>query len=89
MDNTSRNLELISRAYPGQALLSIPDAARVLGISHQKIKNDLLLGRFPVPTVKIGSRRLVPAIDLASYLDSLTTAPRRGPGRPRSTREGV
>lgn len=60
---------------------------RARAASIKTIKKEVAEGRFPVPTVKIGRRRRVSILDLAAYLDSLTTpAPR--PGRPRSSRRG-
>ncbi len=86
--NTSRNLELLRQLFPGQALLSISDSAQACAISQKKVRKDIAAGVFPVRTLKIGRRRLVAVADLADYLDSLTT-PAPGPGRPRSSREGV
>ena len=86
--NTSRNLELLQQLLPGQAFASLADVARVRAGSIKTIKKEIADGRFPVPTIKIGRRRVVSILALAEYLDALTTpAPR--PGRPRSTKEGV
>ena len=87
-NNTSRNLELLQQLLPGQAFASLADVARVRAASVKTIRKEVAEGRLPVPTVKIGRRRVVSVLDLAAYLDSLTQ-PRRGPGRPRSSREGV
>jgi hypothetical protein len=86
--NTSRNLELLQRLLPGQAVASLKDVARVRTASIKTIQNEVAAGTFPVRTIKIGRRRVVSILDLADYLDSLTT-PAPGPGRPRNTREGV
>ena len=86
--NGSRNLELLQQLLPGQAFASLADVARVRAGSIKTIRAEIADGRFPIPTIKIGRRRVVAITDLAAYLDSLTT-PAPGPGRPRSSREGV
>ena len=86
--NTSRNLELLQQLLPGQAFASLSDVARVRAGSIKTIQKEVAEGRFPIPTVKIGRRRLVPILALAEYLDTLTT-PAPGPGRPRSTKARV
>lgn len=86
--NTSRNLELLQRLLPGQAVASLKDVARVRTASIKTIQNEVAAGTFPVRTIKIGRRRVVSILDLADYLDSLTD-PTPTPGRPRSSREGV
>jgi hypothetical protein len=86
--NTSRNLELLQQLLPGQAFASLADVARMRAGSIKTIKKEIADGRFPVATIKVGRRRLVPILGLAAYLDDLT-APAPRPGRPRSTREGV
>ena len=84
----SKSLALLTQLFPGQALLSIEQAAHACGQSKGTFYNECARGTFPVATIRIGRRRVVPVEALAAYLDSLTTpAPR--PGRPRSTREGV
>lgn len=84
------NLDLLRLQYPGQVFLALDDAAAAMARPAKSVKNDFYLGVLPFPTAKIGRRRVVSLVDLAAYLDSLTApAPARGPGRPRSPREGV
>ena len=85
---TLSNFDVLRLQFPGQVFLSLDDAAAAMARPAKSVKNDLYLGTFPVPTIKIGRRRVVSITALASYLDSLET-PRPGPGRPRSSREGV
>ena len=81
-------LALLVQQYPGRVFLSVAETAHATGQSHCTIRNEIALGIFPVRTIKLGRRRLIPLTDLATYLDTLTTpAPR--PGRPRSSRRGV
>lgn len=86
--NTYRNLELLQQLLPGQAFAFLADVARVRAGSIKTIRKEIADGRFPVATIKVGRRRLVPIRALAAYLDFLE-APARGPGRARSTRQGV
>ena len=82
------NLDILRLQYPGQAFLSLDEAAVAIARPAKSVKNDLYKGVLPVPTVKIGRRRVVSIAVLADYLDTLTQpAPR--PGRPRSSRRGV
>ena len=83
------NLDLLVRQFPGKLFLSVPDAARAYGLAPKTARNQIALGVFPVKTVKIGGRRVVPILAFAEFLDKQSDQPRRGPGRPRSTREGV
>ena len=63
-------------------MLSVEQAARAAGLALGTLRNEIALGIFPVRTIKLGRRRLIPLTDLATYLDSLT-APAPRPGRPR------
>lgn len=83
------NLDLLVRQFPGKLFLSVPDVARAYGLAPKTARNQIALGVFPVKTVKIGGLRVVPIADLAAFLDEQSNTPRRGPGRPRSAREGV
>lgn len=80
------NLDLLRLQYPGQIFLSLDDAARAMARPAKSVKNAFYLGDLPIPTTKIGRRRVVSILDLAAYLDSLT-APAPRPGRPRSSSE--
>jgi excisionase family DNA binding protein len=48
---------------------SVTDAARLLGIGRTALYE--LIGRGELPTVRIGSRRLIRDADLRAYLDAL------------------
>ena len=80
--NTSRNLGLLQQLLPGQAFASLADVARIRAGSIKTVRKEIAEGRFPVPTIKIGRRRVVSVLDLAEYLDALTN-PKAAPGRPR------
>ena len=78
-----RTLGILQEAFPKKLFLSINDAAAALSRSPGALRNEISLGRFPVRTVKIGRRRLVPIISLAHYMDSLVDG-KPQPGRPRA-----
>lgn len=83
------HLKFIQEALPGKAFLSIDEAARLLSKASGSVRNEISDGRFPVRSLKIGSRRLIPILDLASYMDSLVEG-KPQPGRPRAgSRKGV
>jgi excisionase family DNA binding protein len=52
-------------------LMSLTQAADILGIATQTARNWLLEGRFPVRTHKIGYRRMVKKSEIEQYLASL------------------
>ena len=82
------SLELLLKQFPGKLFLSVAEVGRAEGRCPKTTRNEIALGIYPVKTVKIGRRRLIPIVEFASYLDSLTTpAPR--PGRPRSSKRGA
>lgn len=87
---TPTTLDLLLRQFPGRLFVSVPEASRLFGQAPKTSRNQIAAGTFPIKTVKVGSfHRVVFLVDLAAYLDSLIDQPRRGPGRPRSSREGV
>lgn len=102
---TLSSLDLILAQSQGQLLLSLEESAKIAGISLQTLRNRLVDGCAPFPTLKQGRRRYVHARDLAAYIDSLqnahfptlpvTPAPvRRKRGRPtkaeqRARQQGV
>ncbi|MHB1566067.1 MAG: hypothetical protein ACYCXG_05045 [Acidiferrobacter sp.] len=64
-------LSVIQAAFPGKVFLSVDDAARALSRAVGAIRNDISDGSFPIKTVKIGTRRLIPILELALYMDQL------------------
>lgn len=86
--SVERHIELLNTLFPQQAMLSIRQAAGACNLSEKTAWAWIAAGTWPVPTHKVGRRRVILVQDLAAYLASLE-APPRGTGRPRSTREGV
>jgi excisionase family DNA binding protein len=52
-------------------LVSVPEAARCLGIAEKTVRNWMSAGKFPVQTVRLGARRLVRRADLELFVDGL------------------
>lgn len=52
-------------------LMTLKQAAEILGIATQTARNWLLEDRFPVRTHKLGYRRMVKKSELEQYLASL------------------
>lgn len=75
----SRTLEILSARYPGAVLLPFVDAGTALAMKLQTARNQLVAGVFPVPTHKVGGRRVVRIDDLAAYIDAQTCAAASGP----------
>lgn len=55
-------------------LISIPEASARLSIAASTGRDWLYKGIFPVQTVKVNGRRLVPVKLLEQYVDELTEA---------------
>ncbi len=54
----------MSVSFNGRLTVSIEEAAQLLGIAKQTLYNQVSAGRCPVPTIKLGGRRLVRVADL-------------------------
>lgn len=57
--------------------ISLSDAAKVIGIAAKTARNWLSAGKFPIPTHRIGGKRLVRIEDIESFVSNLCgcTAP--------------
>jgi predicted ArsR family transcriptional regulator len=64
---STTTLALLQSKYP--VTVSLKDAAREIGISHQTLANQISSGRCLLATSKEGSRRVVHIKDLAEYID--------------------
>lgn len=58
-----------------QLFLTIREAASVLCIAEKTARNWMTQGKFPIPTFKIQSRRVVRLADLVHYADALGNSP--------------
>ncbi len=82
---SSVHLPLLRDMFPKTLNISVSDAAGVIGWQCGSLKNELARPHPILRSVKIGRRRMVPLVDLARYLDGLSTAttPPKSMGRPR------
>lgn len=77
----SRSLAYLETIFPQQVSLPVLKAGHVMGMAQQTVKNKVHKGKFPVPTFKVGGRRMCLKSDVAAYLDALsetTPKPKRG-----------
>lgn len=65
-------------------VISIREAAYILGIAEQTVRNWLSLGTAPFATAKVGRRRIIKRCDVIEFLEKQFTSPRRR-GRPPLT----
>jgi hypothetical protein len=74
--------------FDSTKLLITPAQAGVaIGYAQQTTHNLLSTGKFPIPIVKLGNRKMVRVSDLIKFVDELypasaSTQPPRRPGRP-------
>lgn len=54
-----------------ELFVSISDAAKMLCIAEKTARNWLTLGKFPVPSFKIGSKRVVRISDITQFAEGL------------------
>jgi len=82
----SISLSILEGQYPGAVFLRVKEAARALGMCERTLRNELSRKTFPISTVKLKGKRLIPIVELAKFLDTLhkdATKPIKK-GRPRS-----
>jgi len=58
--------------HPNRLLLSAPEVAERLSLSERGVR--VLIARGEIPSVRVGSRRLVRAGDLDAYVSGLAPA---------------
>ena len=87
MKRPQPNLDLLLKQFPGKLFLSVKETGIASGRCEKTVRNEIALGVFPVQTLKIGRRRLVPITDLAAWLDTITDP--NPVGRPRNPKKGV
>jgi len=103
MNNQDIAARLVRDAFPGVGFVAMPSASKFIGISEKTGRNWLALGRYPLQTVKVGDKRMVPVPALvnwyASQLDDAGVSQpvpvaevgqvKRRPGRPRKNPIGI
>lgn len=56
------------RASYGREFLSLSESASALGLAYGSLRNMVVEGRSPVRTVLLGSKRVVPIVELARLI---------------------
>ena len=91
MNPPSTTAELLVSQFAPAVLLTLKQVSQITGQAEQTIRNLISQNRTTLPTRKVGGRRVVHVLDLASWLDEQRVAldnvpmaepPRRRPGRP-------
>lgn len=85
-------LEYLTPLYP--PTLSVRQVSEITSETEQTIRNAISLGRYPIPSFKIGSKRVFSLLEVAGYLEALRTADPSHPvnrrpkrGRPTKTEQ--
>lgn len=55
-------------SLPAAAFRSVNYAAAIFDCHPQHIRNQISLGTFPIPTVKVGGKRMIPAVALERFI---------------------
>jgi hypothetical protein len=71
MLQTSTTLDLLLRQFGGAHLVTIRQSGLVIGLQPQTSYNLVSRGKFPLPLVDTGSKRMVRVLDIANYIDTL------------------
>lgn len=78
-------LEYLTPLYP--PTLSVRQVSEITSETEQTIRNAISQGRYPIPSFKLGGKRVFRLLDVADYIDGLCAAdpshaanrrPRRG-----------
>ncbi len=80
-------LDYLKTVYPPS--LSVKQVAEITSESPATIAGALCRGQYPIPSFKIGSKRVFRLIDVASYLDqqfAVANTPKRTKKRGRPTK---
>lgn len=81
---TVSTLDYLSSRYPPS--LSVKQVGEITSESVDTIRQALSRGRYPIPSFKVGSRRVFRLIDVAAYIDQQYVAANPQainlPGRP-------
>ena len=62
------NYERLNDLFPGRMSISIDECASVLGVNHKTVRETVKRVNNPIPTVKIGKRRMIPIALLARWM---------------------
>ena len=62
------NLERLNELFPDRVSISVEECASVLGLNHKTVRESLKREKNPIPSVKIGRRRLIPIAKFARWM---------------------
>ncbi len=79
-------LEFLNTRYPPS--LSVKQVAEITSLSAATIQGAISRGEYPIPSFKIGGKRVFRLVDVAAYIDQQFAAAnsrttKRRPGRPK------
>lgn len=71
------HLDLLRELFGARLIVTIDEAAPLLGWHPQSIRNAISQGRWQIRVVRLGGRQGMTVVDLATYLDGapITAAP--------------
>lgn len=76
------SLDFLAARFP--AIVSVKQVSQITSEAAQTIRNRLSCGTYPIPSFKLGRKRLFRLLDVAHYLDQvcglsgMVLAPKRG-----------
>jgi hypothetical protein len=73
------HLEILREEFGKRLLVSIDEAAAVLGWHPQSVRNAISTGRWQLPIRRLGGKLCVSLVDLADWLDSGKGTPASAP----------
>ncbi|SPD48424.1 conserved protein of unknown function [Cupriavidus neocaledonicus] len=77
-------LEYLTQLYP--PTLSVRQVSEITSETEQTIRNAISQRRYPIPSFKIGSKRVFSLVEVAGYLEGLRTADPSHPANQRPKR---
>lgn len=84
------HLDLLRELFGSRLIVTIDEAAPLLGWRPQSIRNAISQGRWQIRVVRLGGRRYMTLVDIAAWLDSAPSplatpapTPKAAPRAPR------
>ena len=62
------NYERLNELFPGRVSITIVECAGALGVNHKTVRESLVRVHNPIPSVKVGKRRMIPIANLARWM---------------------
>ncbi|MEE4460945.1 helix-turn-helix domain-containing protein [Azotobacter chroococcum] len=77
-------IEFLTPLYP--PTLTVRQVSEITSENEQTIRNAISQGTYPIPSFKLGSKRLFRLLDVASYIDELCAKDPSNPANQRRKR---